>query len=168
MKPNLHGALLTTARTWKWPYCPTNGQRNKDVVVAGVWSLSCVWLLLLTVHAAPWTAAHQASWSFTISYSLLKKMWYICPMEYYCCLVAKLCLILSDPMDCSPPGSSVHGISPARTLEWAAISFSRGPSWPGIRPMPPALQAASSPLSHLERPLWNIPQPEKGIQMCHL
>ena len=35
-----------------------------------------------------------------------------------------------DPMDCSPPGSSVCGISQARTLEWAAISFSRGPFRP--------------------------------------
>ena len=33
-----------------------------------------------------------------------------------------------DPMDCSPPGSSVHGISQARILEWVAISFSRGSS----------------------------------------
>ena len=33
-------------------------------------------------------------------------------------------------MDYSPPGFSVHGISQARTLEWVAISFSRGPSWP--------------------------------------
>ena len=38
--------------------------------------------------------------------------------------VAQLCLILSDPMDCSPPGSSVHGISQARVLEWGAIAFS--------------------------------------------
>ena len=33
-------------------------------------------------------------------------------------------------MDCSPPGSSVHGISQARILEWVAISYSRGSSWP--------------------------------------
>ena len=38
--------------------------------------------------------------------------------------VAQSCLTLSDPMDCSPPGSSVHGIFPARVLEWAAIAFS--------------------------------------------
>ena len=52
-----------------------------------------------------------------------------------CCLVAKLCLTLCDPMDRSPPGSSVHGISQARILEWVAISFSRGSSRPrdGIR-----------------------------------
>ena len=34
------------------------------------------------------------------------------------------CLTLCDPMDCSPPGASVHGILQARILEWVAISFS--------------------------------------------
>ena len=38
--------------------------------------------------------------------------------------VAELCPTLSDPMDCSPPGSSVHGIFQARVLEWGAIAFS--------------------------------------------
>ena len=38
--------------------------------------------------------------------------------------VAQSCLTLSDPMDCSPPGSSVHGICQARVLEWGAIAFS--------------------------------------------
>ena len=37
--------------------------------------------------------------------------------------VAQSCPNLSDPMDCSPPGSSVHGIFQARTLEWGAIAF---------------------------------------------
>ena len=36
----------------------------------------------------------------------------------------KLCPTLSDPMDCSPPGSSVHGMFQARVLEWGAIAFS--------------------------------------------
>ena len=39
--------------------------------------------------------------------------------------VTQSCLTLCDPMDCSPPGSSVHGILQARILEWVAISFSR-------------------------------------------
>ena len=38
--------------------------------------------------------------------------------------VNQSCLTLSDPMDCSPPGSSVHGIFQARILEWGAIAFS--------------------------------------------
>ena len=40
-------------------------------------------------------------------------------------LVTQSCLTLCDPMDCSPPGTSVHGILLARILEWVAISFSR-------------------------------------------
>ena len=43
--------------------------------------------------------------------------------------VAQSCPTLCDPMDCSPPGSSVHGIFQAWILEWVDISFSRGSSW---------------------------------------
>ena len=42
-------------------------------------------------------------------------------------LVAQLCLTLCDPMDFSPPGSSVHGILQTRILEWVTIPFSRRP-----------------------------------------
>ena len=45
-------------------------------------------------------------------------------------LVAQSCLTLYNPMDCSQPDSSVHGILQARKLEWVAIPFSRGSSWP--------------------------------------
>ena len=44
--------------------------------------------------------------------------------------VAQWCPSLCDPMDCSLPGSSVHGIFQARVLEWVAIAFSRVSSWP--------------------------------------
>ena len=43
-----------------------------------------------------------------------------------CSVMSKFC----DPMDCGPPGSSVQGILQARILEWIAIPFSRGSSWP--------------------------------------
>ena len=44
------------------------------------------------------------------------------------------CLTLCHPMDCSLPGSSVHGILPARILEWVAIPFSRArEAWPSLR-----------------------------------
>ena len=49
------------------------------------------------------------------------------------CLVTQSCPTLCDPMDCSLPGSSVHGIFQARILEWVAISFSRGSSRPRDR-----------------------------------
>ena len=45
-------------------------------------------------------------------------------------LAAQLCLILCDPMGCSPSGSSVHGVLQARILEWVAISYSMGSSRP--------------------------------------
>ena len=63
-------------------------------------------------------------------------VWSECVFTYlkrqrcYCCPVAKSCLTLCDPTDCSRSGSSVHGISQARILEWVAISFSRGSFWP--------------------------------------
>jgi len=61
-------------------------------------------------------------------------------------------------MDCSPPGSSVHGISQARILEWFAISFSRGLPDPGIENGSPALEGDSLPLSHQGSPIpdWQI------------
>ena len=59
------------------------------------------------------------------------------PSQYnvkYVCMRAKslqLCPTLCDPMDCSPPGSSVHGILQARILEWVAMPSSKGSSQPG-------------------------------------
>ena len=53
------------------------------------------------------------------------------------CSVTQLCSTLCDPVDCSAPGSSVHGIFQARTLEWVAISSSRRsscPRKPGLLP----------------------------------
>ena len=47
-------------------------------------------------------------------------------------LATQLCLILCDTVDCSLPGSSVHGILQARVLEWVTIPFFRGSSWPKV------------------------------------
>ena len=61
-----------------------------------------------------------------------------------CCWITKSCLTLCDLMDCSPPGSSVHGILQTRILEWVAISLFPSPrNLPdqGIEPRSPSLQA---------------------------
>ena len=50
---------------------------------------------------------------------------------------AQSCLTLYDPMDCSPPGFSVHGIFQAKILEQVNISYSRGSSWPRDRTRTP-------------------------------
>ena len=70
---------------------------------------------------------------------------------------------LCDPMDCSPPGSSVHGILQARILEWVAMPSSRDLPNPGIEPASraaPALQADALPLRHREAVLQGA-QPSK-------
>ena len=68
----------------------------------------------------------------------------------HACSVAQSCSTLCDPMDCSPPASSVHGISQARIPAWIAISSSRGSSWSGDRtPRLLHWQADSLPVSHL-------------------
>ena len=64
---------------------------------------------------------------------------------FMCVWVAQQCLILCNPMDCGLPGPSVHGIPQARILEWIAIPFFRGSSWPSIKLMSPTLHADSLP-----------------------
>ena len=72
---------------------------------------------------------------------------------YACvCSVAQLCPTLCNPINCSPPGSSVHGILQARTLELAAISFSRALPSLGIEPMIDDRRTLL--LSHVGSPVW--------------
>ena len=56
-------------------------------------------------------------------------------------LIAQLYLTLCNPMDCSPPGSSVHGILQARILQWVAIPLSKNLHDSEIKPRSPVLQA---------------------------
>ena len=72
----------------------------------------------------------------TFKFLLVEKPW----VEKRTCQVAaaadkssQLCPTLSDPMDCSLPGSSVHGIFQARVLEWGAIAFSNPSSLPSFK-----------------------------------
>ena len=74
--------------------------------------------------ATPWTAAHQAPPSLGFS---RQEYWsglpFPSPVHESESEVAQWCPTLSDPMDCSLPGSSVHGIFQARVLEWVDIAF---------------------------------------------
>ena len=69
-----------------------------------------------------------------------------------CELVTQGCLTLCNPMACSPPGSSVHGMLQASTLEWVAMPSSRGSS-PGTEPRSLAWQADSLPSEPPGKPL---------------
>ena len=77
-----------------------------------------------------------------------------------CCFISESCPTLCDPVDCSPPGSSVHGISQARILVWVAISSSRGSFRSRDRTLVFYVFCAGrqipSPLSHLGSPSYNL------------
>ena len=64
------------------------------------------------------------------------------------CLVAQSCPTLCDPMYCSTPGSSIHGNSPGRILEWVALPPPGDLPNSGIKPRSPTLQADSLPSEH--------------------
>ena len=95
--------------------------------------------------------------------------------------VAKSCPTLCDPMDCSPPGSSVHGIFQARTLEWVAISFSNVGKWKVkakllshvqllATPWTAAYQAPPS-MGFSKQEYWSrvpLPSPKVELRLCNL
>ena len=94
------------------------------------WTIVLLLLLLsrfscVQLYATPLMAAHQAPLSLGFS---RQKYWsglpFPSPMHESESEVAQSCPTPRDPMDCSPPGSSVHGIFQARVLEWGAIAFS--------------------------------------------
>src|SRR5574340_1162806 len=89
--------------------------------------LSCFSRVRLCV--TPQTAAHQAPPSLGFS---RQEYWsglpFPSPVHESESEVAQSCLTLGDPMDCSLPGSSTHGIFQEGVLEWVAVSFSRGSS----------------------------------------
>ena len=87
-------------------------------------------VIFLNNENAEYWSHHKITW---LCYEIGKQ-------EVYTCVqcdgggvlysVAQSCLTLCDPVDCSPPGSSAHGIFQARTLEWGAISSFKGSSQP--------------------------------------
>ena len=78
-----------------------------------------------------WIGLHSLHLLVGGTFSLRFKRIFSGTMEYCVCVsVAQLCLTLCDPMDCSLPGSSVHGINPARILEGAPMPSFRGSSPP--------------------------------------
>ena len=111
------GVLLTTSSQWpETSSCRTEGRQDKPAE----------WTIDQTLTAISWSrCSHRPIYrwetggfqsgsepSNCISLAQNESVWLFC-----------------DPMDCSPSGSSVHGILQARILEWVFIPFSRGSSW---------------------------------------
>ena len=98
----------------------------------------------------PQEAELENEFSFRLFVKECLCVW-VCVCVCVCVLIAQSCLTLCDPMDCSPQGSSVHGILQARILECVDIPFSRGSSqtrdWTQVSCIP-----AVYCLSHQENP----------------
>ena len=91
----------------------------------------------------------------TLKVSLILKLFEPNTAVFECVLVAQSCPTPCDPMDCSPPGSFVHGVVLARILEWVAISSSMGSSPPrnwNCVSCVPSLQVDSLPTEPSEKP----------------
>ena len=138
----LAGRFFTTSATWeegvsegKGPYLskPPEGECLSTAdSTHSQHGESLTWLLLLLLShfsrvrlcVTPSTAAHKAPPSLGFS---REERWsglpFPSPMRES--EVAQLCPILSDPRDCSLPGSSIHGIFQARVLEWGAMTWKR-------------------------------------------
>ena len=112
-----------------WSTSPPGGQTIQGVLVVPVFSVPLLQLpsrfSRVRLRATPETAAHQAPPSLGFS---RQEHWsgllFPSPMHESESEVAQSCPTLGDPVDCSLPGSSVHGIFRARVLEWSAIAFS--------------------------------------------
>ena len=88
-----------------------------------------------------------------------------------CVSVVEPCLTLCDPMDCSPPGSSVHGILQARILEWVAMPSSRGSSGPRDGTCVSCASCSGKPFigwCGLNETLHTLPGPEQGLKTSRL
>ena len=117
-------------RTTIWPSNPTPGyisERNKNSNLKRYMQSGVHGNIIYSsqdMKQPKWPSADE--W--------IRKMWYIHTVEWNSTRVrAQLCSTLWDPMDYSPPGSSVHGILQERILEWVALPSSRGSSWPRDR-----------------------------------
>ena len=106
-----HGGCDLLAPSPSWPYMMDQVKKLKGVEM-GAWP---------HLPVSPLSSTDKVT-------SCNPRPWSCC----YCCSVAQSCPTLCSPVDCSLPGSSVHGISQARILEWVAMPSSRDP---GIEPL---------------------------------
>ena len=92
-----------------------------------VWTLSRSWFNVVPFSQATWVKPGLTKVLLCSTHDFPSSPVLAC--SWRACVLSQSCPTLWDPMDCSPPGSSVHRILQARILEWAATPSSRGSSW---------------------------------------
>ena len=135
------GEIVRTREAW---HAVVHGV-TKSWTQPGDWMTTTVYLYILR-----YALKMLSPWFIICSYSISIEKWNFLKLKYLdpdcllhhthytivqldehvLCLVTQLCLTLCNPMVCSLPGSSVHGMFQARILEWVAMPFSRGSPQP--------------------------------------
>ena len=108
-----------TSGEWCFPFCPGTCQQKVWIKMGMLCFLLCIFLIYVCGHE-----------SFILKLLfLIKDPSYI---SFNACTLSHFnrVQLFCDPIDCSPAGSSVHGILQVRILEWVAMPSSRGSSWP--------------------------------------
>ena len=97
----------------------SSGGKQQDEIRGGFCTPASLLHLLVCLKFGRWP---QHRWGSVQSrHTMVAVSWHSLPSALYCAQSLQSCLTLCDPMDCSPPGSSVHEILQARTLEWIAM-----------------------------------------------
>ena len=121
---------------------PGEGKATYSSILA--WRIT--WTIYI-VHGVAKSLTQLRDFHFTSLYSSYFNLLCVCVCVCAHVLDAQSCPTLCKPMDCSPPGSSVHGISQARLQEWVGIPFSRRSSQ--LRDRTPGLLHCRQILYHL-------------------
>ena len=108
----------------KWPRAPESDSLDSSPAQS---PSACATLSKLLLYASVFLSV-KLWWKIVLTTST--ELWLKMLLASCECEVAQSRPTLCDPIDCSLPGSSIHGIFQARILEWVAISFSRRSSWP--------------------------------------
>ena len=140
------------------PFPPPGNLPDQGIGIASLVSLALIGIFFTTEPLGK-TYIYTYIFIFVYIHYLCVYIMYIYVHKYICIYIDYALLLfscsvmydsVSDPMDCNPPGSSVHAISQGRILEWVVISFSKGSSRPWDRTqLYLHLQVDSLPLSHL-------------------
>ena len=119
----------TRATNWLWLFAGTYTR-----MCTHVHQCACIYMhihIFTHVYTEDYRCVCTGVYVHTLYIYYIYTVFYLCVSMYVYCLLSHFSRVqLCDAMDCSPSGSSVHGILQARTLEWVAISISRGSSRP--------------------------------------
>ena len=127
--------------------------------------------LLNSYRLCEWPVSYLLCYACSFRGLDLLVVTFMCVWLLIACVCAQSlqsCPTLCDTMDCSPPGSSVHGILQARILERVTCCPPGDLPDPGVKPTSPALQVDSLPLSHWGSPWLPVVFPSYHFDTCRL